>query len=34
MEKVWDMLTPHGQAVVSALGLLVIAALCLGWLYE
>jgi len=31
---VWNMLTPYGQSVISALGLLIIAALCLGWLYE
>lgn len=24
-------LTPFGQAVISALGLLVVAALCIGW---
>ena len=34
MEYLWKSLTPFGQSVVSALGLLIIAALCLGWLYE
>ena len=32
MMYLWNSLTEWGQTVVSALGLLVIAALCLGWL--
>lgn len=34
MMYLWNSLTEWGQAVVSALILLILAALSLGWLYE
>ena len=34
MMYLWNSLTEWGQTVVSALLLLILAALSLGWLYE